>query len=281
MIWWSTSSWSILSCECDRLRITPPPRTTSPCLCSWPMSKASKASSGGIRSWKAGGGEGLLSWPAGFEAGPVLHSKARFCSAAACVGPVRSNRLSLCDQELQLTETWQRCTPGYIQPGSCCRKSFGPSWWQTSPWSHSSRGWSALAAEPSGTGPAASCLWMTKEGSHMAEPVLGSFDEKRSTPRAPISAPMSETRTQTFSHLRNARSSRATSCFLRPCPRSPPSHCAMSIRTSASEAMGRSSCDRITSTSSMGNSRHLASSVMEHRFRRWLKAAMSCSRSFS
>mmetsp|Transcript_79384 Transcript_79384/g.233230 ORF Transcript_79384/g.233230 Transcript_79384/m.233230 type:complete len:296 (-) Transcript_79384:548-1435(-) len=285
MIWWSTSSWSILSC--DRFLMTPPPSTTSPCLCSmalpseiWPMSNVSSASSGGIRSWKAGGGDGLLSWPAGLEAG-TLHSKARFWRAAACVGLLRSRRLSLWDQEEQLKETRQRCTPGYIQPGSCCRKSFGPSWWQISPWWHSSLGCSPFAAEPTGTGPAASCLWMTKEGSQTAEPVRGSFEEKSSTPRACVSAAMSETLTKACSHFLKAPRSRATSCFPRLRTAPPPSHCAMSVRTSASEAIGRSSWERMISTSSMGSSRHLSSSVMEQRFRRCRSAAISCSRSFS
>mmetsp|Transcript_101518 Transcript_101518/g.302842 ORF Transcript_101518/g.302842 Transcript_101518/m.302842 type:complete len:319 (+) Transcript_101518:366-1322(+) len=286
MIWWSTSSWSILSWE--RLRMTPVPRTTSPCLCSmarpseiWPMSKASRAASSGcIRSWKAGGGEGLLSWPEGLEA-PLLHSNMRFCRAVACVGLVRSRRLSLWNQELQLRDTWQRCTPGCIQPGSCWRKSLGPNWWQSSLLSPSSLNCSPLANEVRGTGPAASCLWTTKEGSHTADPVLGSFAEKRSTPSARMSASISETLTQTFSHLRKAPKSRATSCLPRVASPSPPHHCAMSVSTSASDAMGKSSCARMCSTSSMGNSRHLESSVMEHKLRRWRRAAMSCSRSFS
>mmetsp|Transcript_100188 Transcript_100188/g.323188 ORF Transcript_100188/g.323188 Transcript_100188/m.323188 type:complete len:292 (+) Transcript_100188:366-1241(+) len=290
MIWWSTSSWSILSCE--RFRMTPAPSTTSPWRCSMAvrqvllhpvpcvpsdicaMSKVSKASIGGILTWKAGGGEGLLSWPVGLDG---LQSKALFCSAAACVGLLRRSRRSRCDQEVQFTETRQRCLPGYIQPGSCCRKSLGPSWWQISPWSHSSRGCSTAGA-PSGAGPAASWRWITKDGSQTAEPVLGGLLEKRSIPRESIRDSMSGMRTQMFSHFRKAPNSLATSCLL--CRRLP-SHWAINVRTSASEAMGRSSCDRITSTSMMGSSCHLMSSVMEHRFLLCRRALMRFSLSFS
>jgi len=91
--------------SCERFRMTPPPST--PCsdsdICA--MSKVSKVSLGGMRTWKAGGGEGLRSCDVGFG-GP--HSKARFCSGR-----------SRWDHEEQLSTTRQRCTPGYIQPGSC------------------------------------------------------------------------------------------------------------------------------------------------------------------
>mmetsp|Transcript_15495 Transcript_15495/g.44524 ORF Transcript_15495/g.44524 Transcript_15495/m.44524 type:complete len:276 (-) Transcript_15495:514-1341(-) len=274
MIWWSTTSWSTLSCA--KLRITLPPST--PCSAAsdiWAMSNVSKASRGGILTWNAGGGEGLRSWLAALG-GP--HSKARFCSAAACVGPLRSRRRSRCDHELELKMTRQRWTPGCIQPGSCCKWSFGPSWCRMQSRCSSPLSASAAAA-PTCEGTAVSWRCTVKDGSHTAEPFLGVPEEKMSQPNARISASTSGTRTQVLLEMRKAPRSLATSCGLR---RPGPIHCAMSVSTSASEAMGRSSLDKIISTSSIGSSAQRGSSVMQHKCRLCrISVLMSCPLSLS
>mmetsp|Transcript_109165 Transcript_109165/g.305214 ORF Transcript_109165/g.305214 Transcript_109165/m.305214 type:complete len:285 (+) Transcript_109165:485-1339(+) len=261
MMWWKTSSLSTLSC--GRFRITGPSPPCSDPSAMFAMSNVPSAShaKGGILTWKPGGGEGLLSWPGmrpcRSPLGAGLQSKLRDCS----LGLPRSSRRSRCAHDEQDRATWQRCTPGCTQPGSCWSASLGPSW-RSVP----SLLISASGAAPIGTDAVRAASWRctAKDGSQTAEPWRGSLEEKMSSSTDSTSACTSETRTSVLSHLRKAPSRRATSRALHLCG---PSHCTISVRTSASEVMGRSSCERIASTKATGSSCHLSSSAIRHMFR--------------
>mmetsp|Transcript_45318 Transcript_45318/g.107833 ORF Transcript_45318/g.107833 Transcript_45318/m.107833 type:complete len:278 (+) Transcript_45318:721-1554(+) len=180
-------------------------------------------------------------------------------------------------------------TPGGSHPGSWRSTSFGPKRWRLSKRLLLSDTWTfsrmpALGGSTDGAGcgdiinfPAASGWCSSKRGSQTAAPVLGSSFERKGTPKAFTTASISEICTDTDSPFLNVPSNRRVSCRL------PEAEVQLSInpRTSASDMTGKSSCERSSSTKSIESAAHLLSCVTAQKFLRRVKAAMSCSLSFS